>query len=445
MAKDFKGPPVRGASQRPAMPRAKANSPKAGARSSQLGAKSPKVSAKAPRVNAKDRLGAVNELSRGFMRKVLHAQSLEFYLLLGLTLFMVTFGVVMVLSSSFVDSMRQDDNPFGIFFKQFAAAILGLIALAFISLASTAFVRKMMTPLTLIAMVVQILVVFTPLGVSVNGNKNWIRIFSFTLQPSEFLKLGMILLTAQFIFNKRHELHEPKETWMIVGISGAVIMAAVAAGKDVGTVIIMAMILFGMTVLSGLPRKLTYWVMIAAAVAVPVIMRSSSSRWGRVMAWLNPSAPDPNDYGWQSIHGVWAFAAGGIWGVGLGQSQLKWSWIPEAENDFIFAIIGEEMGLIGGVIVILLILFMALILIRIALRTDDLFKRLVVLGIMLWLSLQSFTNIAVVLTLLPVLGVPLPLISSGGSSILASLMAIGVVLAIERENHARPIRPGRMR
>jgi cell division protein FtsW (lipid II flippase) len=222
-------------------------------------------------------------------------------------------------------------------------------------------------------------------------------------------------------------------------------MAAVAAGKDVGTVIIMAMILFGMTVLSGMPRRLTYWVMIAAAVAVPVIMRSSSSRWGRVMAWLNPSAPDPNDYGWQSIHGVWAFAAGGIWGVGLGQSQLKWSWIPEAENDFIFAIIGEEMGLIGGVIVILLILFMALILIRIALRTDDLFKRLVVLGIMLWLSLQSFTNIAVVLTLLPVLGVPLPLISSGGSSILASLMAIGVVLAIERENHARPIRPGRMR
>ena len=142
---------------------------------------------------------------------------------------------------------------------------------------------------------------------------------------------------------------------------------------------------------------------------------------------------------------MWAFAAGGIPGVGLGQSQLKWSWIPEAENDFIFAIIGEEMGLIGSVIVILLIVFMALILIRIALRTDDLFKRLVVLGVMLWLSLQSFTNIAVVLTLLPVLGVPLPLISSGGSSILASLMAIGVVLAIERENHSKPMRRGGLR
>ncbi len=397
------------------------------------------------RQNVQTRLTAVGDASKGLVRKILHAQSLEFYLLLGSTLFMVTFGVVMVLSSSFVDSMRQDDNPFGIFGKQFLAALLGLVFMGLISLANSAFVRKMMTPLTLIALVIQILVVFTPLGVSVNGNKNWIRILGFTLQPSEFLKLGMILLTAQFINSKRHELHEPKETWMIVGISGAVIMAFVAAGKDVGTVIIMAMILFGMTVLSGMPRKLTYWVLIGAAIAVPVIMRSSSSRWGRVMAWLNPTAPDPNDYGWQTTHGVWAFAAGGIPGVGLGQSQLKWSWIPEAENDFIFAIIGEEMGLIGCVIVILLIVFMALILIRIALRTDDLFKRLVVLGVMLWLSLQSFTNIAVVLTLLPVLGVPLPLISSGGSSILASLMAIGVVLAIERENHATPRRIGRSR
>jgi len=390
-------------------------------------------------VDAKGRLDALGDASKGLMRRILHAQSLEFYLLLGSTLFMVAFGVVMVLSSSFVDSMRQDDNPFGIFGKQFLAAAIGLVLMALISLASSAFVRKMMTPLTLIALAVQFLIVFTPLGVSVNGNKNWIRILGFTLQPSEFLKLGMILLTAQFIYSKRHELDDAKDTWMIVGVAGAVIMGFVAAGKDVGTVIIMAMILFGMTVLSGMPRKLTYWVMIAAAIAVPVIMKSSESRWGRVMAWLNPTAPDPNDYGWQTTHGVWAFAAGGPLGVGLGQSQLKWSWIPEAENDFIFAIIGEEMGLMGCIIVILLIVFMALILIKIALRTEDLFKRLVVLGVMLWLSLQSFTNIAVVLTLLPVLGVPLPLVSSGGSSILASLMAIGVVLAIERENQATPV------
>ena len=263
-----------------------------GPRGRQAPQKGGKTSTKA---TAQARFSAIGDASKGLMRKILHAQSLEFYLLLGSTLFMVTFGVVMVLSSSFVDSMRQDDNPFGIFSKQFLAALLGLVFMALISLASTGFVRKMMTPLTLIALAVQVLVVFTPLGVSVNGNKNWIRILGFTLQPSEFLKLGMILLTAQFIYSKRNELHEPKETWMVVGISGAVIMAFVAAGKDVGTVIIMAMILFGMTVLSGMPRKLTYWVMIGAAVAVPVIMRSSSSRWGRVMAWLNPTAPDPND------------------------------------------------------------------------------------------------------------------------------------------------------
>ncbi len=387
------------------------------------------------RQNSRVHIHKVSAASSGFIRRVLSAQSRDFYLLISLTAFLAVFGVFMVLSSSFIDALKTDNNAFSIFFKQSVSALGGFAALSVVSLLRASSIRKLMVPFTAFWVVVQLLVVLTPIGVSVNGNRNWIRVFGFTIQPSEFLKLAMILLVAQLIYSKRDELDDLKSSWLPVALVSGGIMLTVLGGRDVGTVIVMSLILVGMAVFAGLPRIVAIGVGIAGAVFVPVIMRSSESRWGRVMAWLFPDAPDPNDYNWQTTHGIWAFAAGGLGGVGLGQSKLKWSWIPEAENDFIFAIIGEEMGLIGALLVIVLIIYMAILFIRIAMKTSDLFKRLVVLGVMLWISVQSFVNIAVVLTILPVLGVPLPLISAGGSSMLASLLGIGVVLAIERENH----------
>lgn len=385
--------------------------------------------------NSRAQLNKVSAASSGFLRRVLSAQSRDFYILISLTAFLAVFGVFMVLSSSFIDALKTDNNAFSIFFKQSASALVGFAALSVVSLFRASSIRKLMVPFAAFWVVLQLLVVFTPIGVSVNGNRNWIRILGFTIQPSEFLKLAMILLVAQLIYSKRDELDDLKASWLPVLLVSGGIMVTVLLGRDVGTVIVMSLILVGMAIFAGLPRIVAIGVGILGAVLVPLIMRSSESRWGRVMAWLFPDAPDPNDYNWQPTHGIWAFAAGGLGGVGLGQSKLKWSWIPEAENDFIFAIIGEEMGLIGALLVIVLIIYMAILFIRIAMKTTDLFKRLVVLGVMLWISVQSFVNIAVVLTLLPVLGVPLPLISAGGSSMLASLLAIGVVLAIERENH----------
>jgi cell division protein FtsW (lipid II flippase) len=157
------------------------------------------------------------------------------------------------------------------------------------------------------------------------------------------------------------------------------------------------------------------------------------------MAWLNPSAPDPLDVNWQSKHGVWALAAGGIGGTGFGDSKMKWSWIPEVENDFIFAIIGEEFGLVGAIVVIGLFITLGFVLIKITLKTRGVYERYILVGIMGWIVLQAMVNIAVVLNFLPVLGVPLPLISSGGSSLLSTLAAIGVVLGIERRNSVAPI------
>jgi cell division protein FtsW (lipid II flippase) len=288
--------------------------------------------------------------------------------------------------------------------------------------------------------------VFTPLGTEINGNKNWINILGFTVQPSEFLKICLVIILAQFLSSRQNEFDDARRVWwpaIGVGISIAV---TVLLGKDVGTVIVMAIITIAMLIAAGMPRPIISAVSVLSVLAIPAIMISSPSRLGRVMAWLNPTAPDPNDFNWQSTHGVWAFAAGGFTGVGLGQSKLKWSWIPEAENDFIFAIIGEEMGLIGSVVVIAVFFALALVLIRIAMRTHDLYSRLVVLGVMFWIVMQAVINLAVVLTLLPVLGVPLPLISAGGSSMVANLMALGLVFGIERENHRLgPVAPRRRR
>jgi cell division protein FtsW (lipid II flippase) len=155
----------------------------------------------------------------------------------------------------------------------------------------------------------------------------------------------------------------------------------------------------------------------------------------RITAWLNPGTDDSSPFDWQSQHGIWALAAGGFGGVGLGASKLKWSWVPEADNDYIFAIIGEEWGWIGAVIVILLFILIINFIRMIATDSRLLASRMAGLGIMLWISIQTFLNIGVVVSFFPVLGVPLPLISSGGSSLVASMMAIGIVLAIDRENH----------
>jgi cell division protein FtsW (lipid II flippase) len=252
------------------------------------------------------------------------------------------------------------------------------------------------------------------------------------------LKVALILHLANYLTKNENDLDIPKVWWqaLIVPLGG---MVLVMAGKDLGTVIVMFALTIGLLALAGLPARIAGAIALATAVLTPMLLSlGSGSRWGRILAWMNPSAADPNGYNWQSEHGIWAIAAGGIFGQGLGQSKMKWSWIPEVENDFIFAVIAEELGLIGALAVIGLFVFLMVALVKVYQRTADQFSRYVVLGVMAWIILQALINIAVVLRLLPVLGVPLPLISAGGSSILATLGAIGIVLAIERENHARP-------
>lgn len=395
--------------------------------------------------NSAPNLGQLSLAAQDWFGRVFKAQSREFYQLLSLIVFLTGFGLVMVLSASFVDALKDGENGFSIFFKQALSAIIGLFLLAFISTLRMNSVRNLIGPILGIGAIAQLLVLFTSFGASGNGNRNWLNLGGFSIQPSEFLKIAMILFTAQLLHQREGEFDDVKRVWRKALINGGIVMALVLVGSDVGTVIVMSAILIGMLVLAGMPRKLITYITGAALIAVPLIMMSSASRRGRILAWLDPSAPDPNGYTWQSTHGVWAFASGGITGVGLGQSKLKWSWIPEAENDFIFAIIGEEMGLIGALVVVILFVATAMVMIRIAAKCNNLYARMVVLGVMLWITVQALINVAVVLTLLPVLGVPLPLISQGGSSIIAILAALGIVLGIERENYLAPMRASKAR
>jgi cell division protein FtsW len=376
--------------------------------------------------------------------RVFKAQSIYFYRLLGVTLFLVIFGVVMVLSASSIDSLVTNDNSLSVFLKQLMFAIAGLLALSLVSLMPISFIKSKAKIVFAGALLLQLAVLF--IGKEINGNRNWLDFGLFSIQPSEFLKIAVILHVSVFLAQQQDYFDDQRVWYRALGMMGLA-MGLVLLGRDLGTVIIMVIAFVGLLALAGMPTKLLQQIGVLLAIGIPIALMSSSSRRGRINAWLNPSAPDPLNYNWQSEHGMWAISAGRIFGSGLGESKMKWSWIPEVENDFIFAIIAEELGLIGALVVIALFVFLAFSLLKILQRTADPFSRFVVSAILLWLSFQALVNIAVVLRLLPVLGVPLPLISAGGSSLIAALTAIGVVLAIERENHMSPqaIRRGSVR
>ena len=376
-------------------------------------------------------LGLSNWLKSNFQ-----AESIYFYRLAGLTAFLVVFGLVMVLSSSSIDSLVANRDAFYVFTRQAMYAVIGIAGMLFVSSLPLTLIKRFV-PIALIATFgLQLAVQFV--GISVNGNTNWISIAGFTLQPSEFLKVALIMYIALFIASREEEIHEPMRVVVPIFVVGTIGLILVMLGGDLGTATIIALILFVTLIVAGAPlTTLSQFFLVGAALAA-VFTTSSASRMARITAWLNPGSQSSEAFNWQYEHGTWALAGGGIFGVGLGNSKMKWSWIPEVENDFIFAVIGEELGFIGALVVIALFALLISSLVGIMNRSESTFSKILVLGVVVWIIAQSSVNVAVVLGVLPVLGVPLPLISAGGSSLIATLGAIGLVLAIEKNNHRAP-------
>jgi cell division protein FtsW len=361
------------------------------------------------------------------------AESIEFYRLAGLTGFLVLFGVVMVLSSSSIDSLVANRDAYYVASRQGAYALIGLIGMTVVASIPVSFFRSKVIFILAGALVLQSLVPF--IGINVNGNTNWIAILGFTLQPSEFLKLALIIYMGSIISEREEFLSRSRSVIWPVFAVGGIALFLVMLGGDLGTSVIILIILFGTLLVAGAPITPLLKILGGMAILVVIAVVVTPSRVTRITAWLNPDSVISEALNWQYEHGTWALAAGGIFGVGLGNSKMKWSWIPEVENDFIFAVIGEELGLVGAFVVIGLFSLLIWTLIKIMLKSEDGFARFTILGIVLWIMGQSFVNLAVVLGLLPVLGVPLPFISAGGSSLIATLGAIGLVLAFEKQSH----------
>ena len=380
---------------------------------------------------ASDLAGAAVARFGGWLNTTFRGQSREFNQLLGVVVFMVIFGLVMVLSASYVVALSSNSDAYSIFNKQLISAVAGFVMLGVLSRTPVIALQKLAPIFYVAFLVVQLIVLF--FGTSVYGNKNWIKIFGVSVQPSEFLKLALVLVIAGTLYQRRDYFDDFMNSWMFPLGAMAAATGLVLAGKDLGTGMVMFGLSFVLMILAGMPTKLI-WMVLVPVILIVGVMANTGSRKARIFAWLNPDAPDPTDVSWQAKHGIWALAAGGFSGTGLGDSKMKWSWVPMIDNDYIFSVVGEELGLAGGAILIGLYVFLAFALIRILNRTNRLYERFIMYGILSWITIQSLINIGVVLNFLPVLGVPLPLISSGGTSLVATLMTLGIALGIERRN-----------
>ena len=361
-------------------------------------------------------------------------QSKLFTWLMRLIIFMVAVGLVMVLSASNVNSIKNTGDAFAEFKQQLFFAILGLSAMLFISMRSIETIQKYSRVFFFIALGMQLAVLLPGFGVSVGGNRNWLNLGIATIQPSEFLKLGIILVLASLLSPNLDNLWDFASGAKHVLYWGFVpaFLVLVTAG-DLGTAAVMVSFIFLTMYLIGMPSdKLMLFVGLAVG-ALLLAAVFSANRMARILAFLAQGTSNVDGADWQVTHGTWALASGGLFGTGLGESKMKWGWIPEVENDFIFSIIGEEVGLIGAVLILFCFFLLAKFIRQVSLNSRTDFGSIAVTGIMLWILVQALVNIAVVLHLFPVLGVPLPLFSKGGSSLLAVMMALGVVLAVERE------------
>jgi cell division protein FtsW len=367
------------------------------------------------------------------VRRLFHAESGEYVVMVATVLFLVAFGLVMVLSSSFVGSaLGNDGNFFATFLRQAFWAVVGIPLMLIVSRLKPIQIKRATPAIFLAALVFQALV-FTALGITAGGNRNWVNIAGFSGQPSELLKVALIAWMAAILSDRLDRLHDYRVLLRPLAVGVAVALALVIAGRDLGTVGIMTMIALGVSFLAGVRLSHLVAVMGALGAFLGITALLSPSRVARIMTWF--SGCTEADYlttCWQSVHSTYALGSGGLLGVGLGNSRAKWSWLPAAETDFIFAIVGEELGLAGTTLVIVAFVVLAIAMTRMVRAQQDPFARIVTGGVMVWLIGQALVNIAVVLELLPVLGVPLPFMSVGGSALLSSLAAIGVVMALNR-------------
>jgi cell division protein FtsW len=356
-------------------------------------------------------------------------RSSTFVTLLGLVLVLNLIGLAMVLSASSVTSLAETGSPWSQFFKQLQWFALGTVAMIVTMRRDYRKWRRHAGWAAIGALVLLVLVILV--GRSENDATRWLVFGPFTLQPGEFAKLAFIIFWADLLTRRRKWIEHPRLTVLPVVLSFVVIAGLIMKQPNLGTTMVIFAIMLGMLFVAGSPLRWLALVVAAGTAAGSLALWLSPWRRNRLAVAGDPFS-DPLNTGYQTLQALSAAADGGVIGKGLGQGRSKWSYLPEADTDFIFAVLAEEAGLIGALVLIALLTALAVTGIRIAMRAPDRFGMLLAAGIITWFLTQAFLNVGQAVGQLPVVGVPLPFVSSGGSSLLVSMVAVGMLLNVAR-------------
>ncbi|GGO75464.1 putative lipid II flippase FtsW [Nonomuraea cavernae] len=373
---------------------------------------------------------------RGALKELLGKPLTTYYLIIGCSALLLALGLMMVLSASSIEALAKTGSPFSWFIKQSLSTAIGVPIMWACSRLPHRFFRWAGYPLMALSIIALVMVLF--IGSSELGAQRWIYVGPFTIQPSEPAKLGLALWGADLLARRARQGRIEWRQLLIPLMPGTAILAVmVMLGRDLGTTLVLLMIFLSLLWVVGAPIKLFGGIMALAVLAAVIMIRVEPYRMARISAFLDPWA-DAQGAGYQAVQGQIAMGSGGWFGLGLGSSRAKWSWLPHGESDFIFAILGEELGLMGTLVVITLFGLLGYAGLRVAGRVNDPFIRLAAAAVVAWIVGQGIVNIGAVLGVLPITGIPLPLVSYGGSALLPTLAALGMLLSFaKREPGAR--------
>jgi cell division protein FtsW len=356
------------------------------------------------------------------------------HLVFGAAGLLLTIGLVMVFSASSIEAALADEPAWRPGVQQVIWAVLGLGAMA-VALRLPAGLLRRWSPIALVVVVVMLLLVLVPfIGVKINGARQWFDLGFAYLQPSEVAKLVFALWGAHVLALRERYLTTTSLLVPVLPVFGILALLLIAE-PDFGAVVTLGLVLVGLLWAGGMPLRYFGWVAVAGSALLALVVTFSPERMERLTAFRDPFA-DASDSGFQAVRGFYALATGGLSGVGLGNSAMKWRLLPEAESDYIFAIIGEELGFLGCLVVITLYGVLAYAGFRIARRSTDRFVQLASVAITVWLVGQASMNMGYVVGLLPVTGVTLPLISAGGTSLVLTLFIVGLLARFARSEPA---------
>jgi cell division protein FtsW len=369
-------------------------------------------------------------------RALLDRPLTSYYLIAGITTLLLCLGLVMVLSTASYTDLTQGESPYSTFEVQLAGIVVGVPIMWIAARCQPRLLRAVAYPLLAVAAIGLCLVLIPGVGKAENGATRWIALGPLTVQPSELAKLALAVWGADLLARKEKLGMLTDWRHMLVPLlpGTAVLAMLVMAGDDLGTTCILLLIFLALLWIAGTPGRIFATLLILMGLVVVLLMVAESYRSQRLSMFFNSSAASTNPVGpdMQPIQGKFALGSGGIFGVGLGASREKWGWLPESTSDFIFAIIGEELGLVGTLCVTALYGGLAFAGLRVARRVPDTFSRLLAGAITIWIVGQAMVNIGVVIGVLPDTGVPLPLVSQGLSSVLVTMVALGMLMSFAR-------------